>query len=76
MEPITLGVAIVALVAGVGQNLLMIKTRSKSAEGEAKKVVDSAKAKAKEITLAAKEESVKIAEEAKADERRRREKLG
>ncbi|QQS26839.1 ribonuclease Y [bacterium] len=75
MEPITLGVAVVALVAGVGAKSVYDKNRSKSAEGEAKKVVDSAKAKAKEITLAAKEESVKIAEEAKADERRRREKL-
>lgn len=75
MEPITLGVAIVALVAGAGAKSAYDKNRSKSAEGEAKKVVDSAKAKAKEITLAAKEESVKIAEEAKADERRRREKL-
>ncbi len=75
MEPITFGVAIVVLAAGVGAKTAYDKTCTKAAEGEAKKVIDNAKAKAKEITLAAKEESVKIAEEAKADEKRRREKL-
>lgn len=75
MEPITLGVAIVALAAGVGGKTAYDKTRTKAAEGEAKKVIDNAKAKAKEITLTAKEVSVKIAEESKADEKRRREKL-
>jgi ribonuclease Y len=51
------------------------KNTSKAAEGEAKKVIDDAKAKAKEVTLAAKEEAVKINEEAKAEEKRVRDRL-
>jgi ribonuclease Y len=75
MEPITIGVAVVALAAGVGAKTAYDKNRAKTAETQSKKVIDDAKAKAKELTLAAKEEAVKIAEEAKADEKRRRDKL-
>ncbi len=75
MEPITLVAAFVALAAGVGAKTAYDKTKTKSSEGQATKIIDEAKAKAKEITLAAKEESVKIAEEAKADEKRRRERM-
>ncbi|MFO0955327.1 MAG: ribonuclease Y [Candidatus Saccharibacteria bacterium] len=75
MEPITLVAAVVALAAGVGAKTIYDKNTSKAAEGEAKKVIDDAKAKAKEVTLAAKEEAVKINEEAKAEEKRVRDRL-
>lgn len=75
MEPITLVAAVVALAAGVGAKTVYDKNKSRAAEGEAKKVIDDAKAKAKEVTLAAKEEAVKINEEAKAEEKRVRDRL-
>lgn len=75
MDPFTLSVAIIALAVGVGGKAIVDQTKSQTAKGEAKKIIDDAKSKAKEDLLKAKQEAVKIAEDAKAEEKRVRSRL-
>lgn len=75
MDPITIGVGLLALAIGVGGKTALDRTKAQASKTEAKKIIDEAKAKAKEETLKAKEEAVKIAEEAKAEEKRTRTRL-
>lgn len=75
MDPLTIGVAAVALALGVGGKSVLDRSRNKASQTEAQKIIEDAKTKAKEETLKAKEEAVKLAEEAKAEEKRVRTRL-
>ena len=72
MDPLTIGVAIAALVAGYGYSNYSTKQKLGSAEAEAKKEKDKAKREATKLVNQAKDEAHEIAETARKDEQKRR----
>lgn len=60
---------------GVGAKTFSTKTKIKTSENKANKILEEAKAKAKEELLAAKESAIKLADEAKKEDRTRRDRL-
>lgn len=71
--------AVFALIAGgaigYGASTVVAKQRAGDAENKTKKLLDEAKEEAKKTVLGAKEDAIRIADEAKKEERERREKL-
>jgi len=71
--------AILALIVGgsigYGASTVISKRKAGDAENKAKKLLEDAKEEAKKKILESKEESIRIADEAKKEERERREKL-
>lgn len=75
MDPITIVIGAIALVAGFGASTIATQKRLGNIQEKAKKESKRAEEKAKEIILEAKEEAVRIAEEAKKEERNRRKEI-
>lgn len=73
---ILLGISVpVSLVVGYFLRKFQAQQETETAEAQARKLVEGAKAKVKEITLEAKDEALKIKEQAKAEEKERRDQI-
>lgn len=78
MTPLILWAIVGVAVGGAGgwvARNIKAKTDTATAEAQAKKVIEDAKAEAKEAILAAKDEAIKITEVAKKEEKERRSEL-
>lgn len=75
MDPITIVIGAIALVAGFGASTVATQKRFGNIQEKAKKESKKAEDKAKEIVLEAKQEAVRIAEEAKKEEKNRRKEI-
>lgn len=75
MEPITIILAVVGVVAGFTANQTITKKKLGSAEAEAQKQLEKAKKEASKSIAEAKEEAIKIADEARKEESARRKEL-
>jgi ribonuclease Y len=72
MDPITLVLALVGIVAGFGANTVLTKKKIGSAEEAAEKELKRAKKEAEKAISDAREEAAKLAEKARQDEATRR----
>jgi len=75
MEPLTIVLTLVGLVAGFGANSAITHKKAGSAADVAKKELDKAKREADKLVKEAREESLKLAEEARRDDQARRREL-
>jgi len=67
-----IGAILVGGAAGFSYNVYQTKRRAKSAQDQAGKILDEARAEAKKVALDAKSDALKLAEDAKRDEKERR----
>ncbi|HEY2003800.1 MAG TPA: ribonuclease Y [Candidatus Saccharimonadia bacterium] len=67
-----IGAILVGGAAGFSYNIYQTKRRAKSAQDQAGKILDEARAEAKKIAVDAKSDALKLAEDAKRDEKERR----
>jgi ribonuclease Y len=75
MEPLTIVLTVVGLVAGFGANSAIAHKKAGSAADVAKKELDKAKREAEKLVKEAREEALKLAEEARKDDQARRREL-